>query len=853
MTERSAPLTDLPPGVPRRGHRVRRPAALLTLVAAGACVAGVLTPLSASAVGTTLTRYPYLTDITTTSVQVTFDTTSKLVSVNGAVRWGTPSGATGCTLTGSSVAASTTTLNAPVTVSGVAEYSSSVTVSGLAPATTYCYRVSTGGSTGTDLLGTDPAPRFTTLKTTGPVRFAVLGDWGDNTIAAGANQKAVDALIAGSGASFAVSTGDIAYDTGTQTNYGNLVATGSRVSQVFGPDYWKAPGATTPLFSTAGNHGRTSTFLQVWKQPRTVAATPGQKYLMESYSGRAGTTAASYPSVWYAFTVGGYRLYVLDADWADTNLGTSGDPYAVDQAYHWADPSPELTWLKTDLAANAGTPKLAFFHFPLRADSATEPGDPYLQADPDKPADTSRLEALLSRNGVKLAFNGHAHIYQRNVAPPGGLTSYVTGGGGAKVSPVKKSACASTDAYAVGWAYASAAGSRCGAAPVPTSDAQVYHFLTVDLNGSTVTVTPTNAQGAVFDKVTYDFSPDSVRPAAPSGATATVGTTTTSVNWSPSTSGDVSAQDVYRNGTWVATVLPGITSWTDKAPVAGASYTVRAHDLAGNQSADSNVAGTPAPPPATPVPSAPTGLTVTGSTGSSISLAWNASPASEGVSVYRVYRGGAQVGSSTTTAYTDSGLTPSTTYQYTVAAVNAGGAGLQSPPVPGTTTATPAPATDTVLTPVADATIDPAVSTPPTASRLKVDASSPTNDMLLRFTTGCTTVSRAVLQLTVGSGSTDPSVRGGDWYATSSADPNAAWAEGSVLWSTAPAALTGHSASITTAVTGGATYTVDVTSLVPSTGGTFTLRGSNTSGDGAGYFSKEGSSTQGPRLTVTCG
>lgn len=82
---------------------------------------------------------------------------------------------------------------------------------------------------------------------------------------------------------------------------------------------------------------------------------------------------------------------------------------------------------------------------------------------------------------------------------------------------------------------------------------------------------------------------------------------------------------------------------------------------------------------------------------------------------------------------------------------------------------------------MADATID-----PPTSVRLKVDASSPTNDLLMKFDSGCTHITSASLQLTVGSGGTDPSVHGGDFYATISGDANAGWTEASVLWKTAP-------------------------------------------------------------------
>lgn len=566
--------------------------AALGLLAAGSVLAaGLLSAPAATAASSSLLRYPYLTDLTTSSVQVTFDTSTKLTSAAGAVRWGTPSGTTGCTLTGKSASSTANIVNAPITVAGVVEYQTSIRVTGLVAATTYCYRIYTGGTAPVDLLGTDPAPRFGTLSSSGSLTFDVLGDWGDNSIAGGSNQRNVDALIARSGARFAVSTGDIAYPTGTPTNYGNLVATGAAVSQVFGPGYWKAPGASIPLFATTGNHGRSTTFLQTWKQAATVAASGG-RYAMESYSGIDGTAAASYPSAWYAFNAGGARFYVLEADWNDNNVGTAaGGPYQVDRDYHWQPGSPEYLWLKADLQSHGNSLKLAFFHYPLRSDSASEGSDPYLQADPNNPSSIASLEGLLANNGVDLAFNGHAHLYQRNLAPPGGIVSYVTGGGGAKAVPVARTRCASTDAYAIGWSYTSAVGSACGAAPTPTSDAKVYHFLKVGVSGSTVTVTPTDSTGATFDPMTYNFAANSTPPATPTGVLATAAGTGVRLNWTASTSGDSSAQDVYRNGRWLATVGPAVTSYTDAAPVAGAAYTVRAHDLVGNQSRDSTPAG----------------------------------------------------------------------------------------------------------------------------------------------------------------------------------------------------------------------------------------------------------------------
>ncbi|WP_328899059.1 MULTISPECIES: glycoside hydrolase family 6 protein [unclassified Streptomyces] len=75
----------------------------------------------------------------------------------------------------------------------------------------------------------------------------------------------------------------------------------------------------------------------------------------------------------------------------------------------------------------------------------------------------------------------------------------------------------------------------------------------------------------------------------------------------------------------------------------------------------------------TQAPTAPTGLTSTAKTSSSVSLSWTASSDNKAVTGYDVYRGGTKVGSSTTTSYTDTGLSASTAYSYTVKAKDAAG------------------------------------------------------------------------------------------------------------------------------------------------------------------------------------
>lgn len=90
--------------------------------------------------------------------------------------------------------------------------------------------------------------------------------------------------------------------------------------------------------------------------------------------------------------------------------------------------------------------------------------------------------------------------------------------------------------------------------------------------------------------------------------------------------------------------------------------------------------------PAPTVPGAPGGLSVSGTTSSSVSLAWNAVSGATG---YNVYRAGTKVTAVTGTSATVTGLTASTSYSFQVTAVNSAGESGKSGAVTGTTTATP--------------------------------------------------------------------------------------------------------------------------------------------------------------------
>jgi hypothetical protein len=113
---------------------------------------------------------------------------------------------------------------------------------------------------------------------------------------------------------------------------------------------------------------------------------------------------------------------------------------------------------------------------------------------------------------------------------------------------------------------------------------------------------------------------------------------------------------------------------------------------------EGNSVGTPAAPCAdggdTTPPVAPTGLTAAALSSTEVELSWNASSDNVGVTAYSVYRDGVRVCSVAALSCIDTGLSPSTTYSYTVKARDAAGnfsppsntATVTTPPGTGTTT-----------------------------------------------------------------------------------------------------------------------------------------------------------------------
>jgi hypothetical protein len=636
----------------------------LVAVAVSAAPAGAATTAQ-------LRRYPYLTDAVGNSMTVNFATDRS--ATTASVKWGAVTNGS-CTPTNVVNAARTS-----ITVNNVSEYQWAAVLN-LPASGRYCYRPFL---TTTDLLGSDPSPQFNTQVAAGssqPYSFAVWGDWGQ-TDANGDSTDQTNLLnqVANSGVQFGVTVGDNAYPSGSQTNYGDLQQHGANISAVFGPTFWTVPGRSIPLFTSSGNHGISSTTAsrsteQVNWPETTAASTSGGRYVLDTYCCVNGTSSASYPSSWYAFDAGNARFYVLQADWADGNVGT-GSVYANDYAAHWAPGTPERTWLEQDLAAHPGGLKFAFFHYPMYSDQKSQNSDTFLRG-------ANSLEGLLASNGVKLSFSGHAHLYERNVpGTPGTFPNYVTGGGGATLQPIGENPCQAFDQYGIGWSPSKSKGSKCGSAPVPDSAARVYHFIKVSVNGTTVTVAPTDELGRTFDVQTYDFSggvaPDTVIDSGPGAFTN-------------STAASFAFHSSLSGATFQCTLDAGApTACTSPASYSGLA--AGAHTF----SVTATLNGQTDPTPATASwtidttpPAAPTGLTATPSA-SSVSLSWAAASDPSGIAGYDVLRNGTKIGSTagTVTGYVDGTVAPGTTYGYQVVARD--GAGNPSAPSATTTVTTP--------------------------------------------------------------------------------------------------------------------------------------------------------------------
>ncbi|MGV9759288.1 chitinase [Streptomyces tricolor] len=149
------------------------------------------------------------------------------------------------------------------------------------------------------------------------------------------------------------------------------------------------------------------------------------------------------------------------------------------------------------------------------------------------------------------------------------------------------------------------------------------------------------------------------------------GTGTTDVStWTPDSSSWKQLSTTFTTGASTTSVTVYTHGWYGQAAYYADDVSVLGPDGGGG--------GDPAPT----VPAAPAGLSVTGTTSSSVSLSWSAVSGATG---YNVYRNGTKITAVTGTSATVTGLSAATSYTFQVTATNAAGESAKSATVTGTT------------------------------------------------------------------------------------------------------------------------------------------------------------------------
>ena len=189
-----------------------------------------------------------------------------------------------------------------------------------------------------------------------------------------------------------------------------------------------------------------------------------------------------------------------------------------------------------------------------------------------------------------------------------------------------------------------------------------------------------------------DTTPPTVSLTAPANGATVKGTITVSANAADNVA--VASVQFKLDGANLGaadTTAPYTFSWDTTNSSNGAhTLTATATDTSGNTATSAAVGVTVNNAVDTTPPSVPTGLSATAASSSQINLSWNPSTDNVGVTGYKVFRAGTQIGTSGTTSYQDVGLAASTSYTYTVAAFDAAGnTSAQSASASATTLASP--------------------------------------------------------------------------------------------------------------------------------------------------------------------
>jgi chitodextrinase len=167
---------------------------------------------------------------------------------------------------------------------------------------------------------------------------------------------------------------------------------------------------------------------------------------------------------------------------------------------------------------------------------------------------------------------------------------------------------------------------------------------------------------------------DSTPPSTPTNFSSTTQTDTTlSFSWTAGTDNiAVGGYNIYRNNLMLTSTTG--TSFTDSGLNINTSYSykIQTYDTSGNLSPMSTPVTTSTIPDLVP-PSIPANLSSTAQTNNSIDLMWDSASDDVGVASYILYRNGTLIANLSGTTYTDTGRYFSTSYSYSVAAVDTSG------------------------------------------------------------------------------------------------------------------------------------------------------------------------------------